>query len=504
MRPKRESRTPGAATGYAVVWCHDFRLQALRRHAECQGPIALVDDAARQSIVLCANAAARRDGVAVGMPVVQALARCPGLQVDRPSEAAELAAGRFLLESVFAWVPGVEETAPGILTLDLSSQPQERWFESAWKLRERLADRGLEIVIGLGETPALARLAAQAALHEDVAIWHLPPDGRLERLDRLPVLLAETGAALRETLALWGIRTLGAFARLRRDGVAARLGAEGVELWLRLNGRLRRPLRLVKLEDLFEVHHDFELAVVEFDPLAYLLRRFLGELADRVARTGRVASAVHLLVNFADGACHGRRLVPPEPTLDEEVLFRLAAGHLATVEMRAAVESIRLRLETADPLASQRPLFGAGLRNPLRCGDTLTKLRKIVGAERVGSPRAVESRRPGTFECAPLLGNLGEGGEVSFGPPVSGPILRKFPVACRATVQMREGQPLRVETARFSGVVGACSGPWKSSGDWWHQGRGWERTEWDVELLHHGLFRLVETQRGWSVEGYYD
>ncbi len=35
--------------------------------------------------------------------------------------------------------------------------------------------------------------------------------------------------------------------------VSAALGDEGVELWLRLTGRLRRPLKLAKLEELFPV-----------------------------------------------------------------------------------------------------------------------------------------------------------------------------------------------------------------------------------------------------------
>jgi hypothetical protein len=53
-------------------------------------------------------------------------------------------------------------------------------------------------------------------------------------------------------------------------------------------------------------------------------------------------------------------------------------------------------------------------------------------------------------------------------------------------------------------VVIEAYGPWKSGGDWWHRGQSWERSEWDVALLNHGLFRLVETPGGWSLEGYYD
>jgi protein ImuB len=494
------SRLP---VGYAVVWCRDFRLQAVRRFVCDHGPVALVDDARRQSVVVCANDAATRRGVGAGIATVQAIARCPELEMERPSPAAELAAGRLLLETALAWVPGIEETASGILTLDLATQADDHWLDGAWNLRQRLLGEGLETVVGIGETPALARIAAQAALHEDEAVWRLPRDGRLDRLDRLPVLLAEVGPALGERLALWGIRSLGAFSRLRREEVAARLGDEGVELWLRLAGRLRRPLRLAKLEELFEARHDFEFGLREREPLLFLVRRFVGELAGRVARAGRSVAAAHLLLAFAGGACHGRRLALPEPTLDEESLFRLVAGHLEAIEMRAAIDALRLRLEPTDPVASQRALFGAGLRNQHRSEETLARLRKIVGAERVGSPRPLDSHRPGAFAAAPLLAAFDEG-EAPAGPPAAGPLLRRYPIACRAAVQWRDGEPLRIESARVSGVVVACLGPWKADGDWWHRGRGWDRVEWDLELAGQGLFRLVGSGTEWNIEGYYD
>lgn len=501
--PGKEPRP--ATMGCAVIWCRDFRLQAVvrGRPGSREIPRVLVDETRRQSVVLCANAEAERDGVKPGLPTVQALARCPGLQVERPSSPAELVAGRLLLETALSWVPGVEESAPGIFTLDLSSQPARHWMESARRLCAHLERCGLEVVAGIGETPALARIAAQAALREGVSVWHLDPAERLERLDRLPLLVAETGADLNGKLALWGLHTLGAFARLRRDEIAARLGDEGVELWLRLTGRLRRPLVFAKLEELFEVHQDFDHEVVEREALFFLLRRFLGELVVRISATGRVATALHLLLTFADGACAGRRLALPEPTLDEEVLFRLAGGHVEGMEMKAAITGLRLRLEPSDPVASQRTLFGAGLRNRHHCEETLTRLRRIVGADRIGSPRRSDTHRPGVFVRVPLPAELEEAAAAG-GPPVTGTVLRRYPVVCRAVVQLRAGKPLRVESSRVTGVVIATHGPWKGGGDWWHRGREWERTEWDVELLKHGLFRLVETVRGWSLEGYYD
>lgn len=504
MRTKEGQVGGHTLSGYAVVWCRDFRLQAVKRRSGRGVPAALVDDTQRQSIVLCCNALATCSGVGPGIPTVQALARCPQLQVDRPSPAAELAAGRMLLETALGWVPGIEETGPGILTLDLATQAPAQWQESASHLHDRLAALGLEVVIGLGETPALARLAAQAALHGEVEVWHLRREERLEKLDQLPLIVAETGAGLNEKLRLWGLQTLGAFSRLRREEVAARLGDEGVELWLRLTGRIRRPLRLAKLEQLFEAHHDFDYEVSEREPLLFVVQRFLEQLAGRVAQTGRAATAVHFLLTFADGACHAKRLPLPEPTLDPGLLFRLVSGHLEAFEMKAAVVALRLRFEPSDPVASQKTLFGAGLKNRHHYEETLKRLRKIVGSDRIGSPRPIDSHRPGLFEKVPLPAELSDGDSNGSGPPVTGSTLRRYPLGFRTSVQLRDGVPLRVESSRVSGIVIASAGPWKSGGDWWHEGQEWERSEWDVELLNHGVFRLVETGREWLLEGYYD
>ena len=491
MRTKESQAGDHTLSGYAVVWCRDFRLQAVKRRSGRSVPAALVDDTQRQSVVLCCNALAARSGVE----------------------------------------PGIEETGPGILTLDLATQPSTQWHESASRLHDRLAALGLKVVIGFGETPALARLAAQAALHGGAEVWHLRREERLEKLDQLPLIVAETGAGLNEKLRLWGLQSLGAFARLRREEVAARLGDEGVALWLRLSGRICRPLRLAKLEQLFEAHHDFDYEVREREPLLFIVQRFLEQLAGRVAQTGRAATAVHFLLTFADGACHAKRLPLPEPTLDPEVLFRLVSGHLDAFEMKAAVVALRLRFEPSDPVASQKTLFGAGLKNRHHYEETLKRLRKIVGSDRIGSPRPVDSHRPGLFEKAPLPAELSDShrssqashrdrgrparpilpaalsqgaGPPVTGPPVTGPSFRRYPLGFRTSVQLRDGIPLRVESSRLSGIVIASAGPWKSGGDWWHEGQQWERSEWDVELLNQGVFRLVETGSEWLLEGYYD
>jgi len=138
-------------SGYAVIWCPDFRLQAVVRRVNWrEEPVALVDDSQRQSLVLVRNVAAAREGVDVGMKTVQALARCFELRVERPSASGELAAGRTLLETALGWVSGIEETEAGLLTLDLATQVEEEWLENGRRTRGRLYDLGFEVTVGIG------------------------------------------------------------------------------------------------------------------------------------------------------------------------------------------------------------------------------------------------------------------------------------------------------------------------------------------------------------------
>ncbi|MCG8602974.1 MAG: DNA polymerase Y family protein, partial [Verrucomicrobiales bacterium] len=494
--------------GFAVIRCADFRLQSVvRRVQTLSDPIALVDDSKRQSVILSRNEAAIRFGVESGMKTVQALARCPGLRVESPSAPAETLASRLLLETAFSWVPGIEETEPGCLTLDLSTQSPEKWEGCACRTRGRLYEKGLEVTIGLGETPSLARIAALAAGAVGKSVWHLKPSHRQAQLERLPLVIGEVEEGLRERLALWGMETLGAFAKLQREDVASRLGDEGVALWLRLNGKTGSTLRYARLDELFEEHLAFDYEISDREPLLFVVNRFLDRLIERVGATGRGVAAVHLLLHFSDGSCHAKRLSLPEPVLEHEILFHLISGHIDGLDMKAPVTELRLRVEPSDVVATQRNLFGTGLKSRFRYEETMKRLRRIVGSERVGSPRPCDTHRPGVFELVPLPAELEEfvaekgavasvcgapvTGAPAAGAPTVGAPIRRFRAGTRAGVVMRDGRPVRLEAATVTGEVIASVGPWYAVGDWWDSGKSWSRVEWDIEVKGQGVFRVV-------------
>src|SRR6202049_1714804 len=97
-----------------------------------------------------------------------------------------------------------------------------------------------------------------------------------------------------QNLHKWGVRTLGQFADLDKEDVSARLGPEAVQLWERANGRSTRLLKLIPPPELFVERFQFDHEVETVEPLLFMLRRFLQQLAVRLNAIYLVAKEITL------------------------------------------------------------------------------------------------------------------------------------------------------------------------------------------------------------------
>src|SRR5204862_4626165 len=79
----------------------------------------------------------------------------------------------------------------------------------------------------------------------------------------------------------WGIHTLGKLAALDKEQLGARLGPEAVRMWERANGQFNRVLKLVRPPESFGESFEFENEIETAQPLLFILRRFLAQLAIR-------------------------------------------------------------------------------------------------------------------------------------------------------------------------------------------------------------------------------
>src|SRR4051794_28431287 len=113
----------------------------------------------------------------------------------------------------------------------------------------------------------------------------------------------ERQAAIGRVLGIlrrWGIESLGQFAALEKEAIAARLGPIGLELWERATGRKTRLLELVPICESFEESFEFETEIETSEPLLFMLRRFLQQFSVRLDALHLVASELQLEITFSD------------------------------------------------------------------------------------------------------------------------------------------------------------------------------------------------------------
>jgi protein ImuB len=308
-------------------------------------------------------------------------------------------------------------------------------------------------------------------------------------------------ARVLDILHRWGIESLGQFAALEKEAVAARLGPIGLQLWERATGKATRLLKLVPVGESFEEAFEFENEIETSEPLLFMLRRFLQQFSVRLGALHLVASELQLEITFSDKSDYRHGFKIPEPTNDVEILFRMLHTHLENFTSTSPIIAVALKTETTKPSFEQFHLFETALRDPARLTETLARLTGLLGAERVGTPVLEETHRPDAFRMEPFSWQLPE--TKSELPALPAPALRRFRSPVTASVLLAKNRPVHFRSTKIQGEVRDGKGPYKASGNWWDE-NAWDRAEWDVKLENGALCKCHSSHGQWALDGIYD
>jgi protein ImuB len=322
---------------------------------------------------------------------------------------------------------------------------------------------------------------------------------------------------VQEILAIlhkWGVHTLGQLAALDKEQIAARLGPEAIRIWERANGQSNRVLKLIRPPESFEESFEFEREIETVEPLLFMLRRFLEQLAVRLSAIYLVAKELTLRITFTTKQSYERVFKIPQPTNDIDLLFRMLQTHLENFRSEHPIIAVALSAEPIKPAGEQFGLFETTLRNPHQLSETLARLTALVGADRIGTPVLEETHRPDVFSMKPFSwavassGSRGQNCESgqerhALRTAHATAALRRFRPAVSASVLRYEDKPAHVRSSEIQGKIIEQRGPYFLSGNWWDE-KSWARAERDLQLEGGELVRCHESEGPWKVDGIYD
>jgi protein ImuB len=325
----------------------------------------------------------------------------------------------------------------------------------------------------------------------------------MERSDSSNPAAKTRQSEIRQILAIlhkWGIHTVGQLAALNKQQLAARLGPEAVRMWEHANGRSNRVLKLIRPPESFEESFEFENEIETAEPLLFMLRRFLEQLAVRLSGIYLVAKELTLRITFSDKQIYERIFKIPQPTNNVDLLFRMLHTHLENFKSEYPIVAVALRAQPIKPAREQFGLFETTLRNPHQLSETLARLTALLGADRVGTPVLEETHRPDAFLIEPFAWH-GLPAHPIGRMPMPRPALRRFRPPAATSMFVSEQRHLQSETIR--GQVVDQRGPYLISGNWWDE-KSWARAEWDLQLEAGELILAHESQGTWKLDGVYD
>jgi protein ImuB len=335
---------------------------------------------------------------------------------------------------------------------------------------DRVSSLGLDASIAIAHNADAAILIALCKPGLEI----VRPAETEDRLSGLDIKFLPLSPEAEIVLFLWGVRTMGQFARLPEEGVAERLGREAVK-WQRLSrGAVTRPLIEVGPDHTFVENLELEYPIAFLDGLIFVIGRILTSLCNRLVMAGLAADEMN--VSFH---------------LEDDVKYP-----------QAAICSIAISVHTVAPRRLQFGLFLPKTPEPAQLEMTLSRLRAMVGENNVGVPELIDSHHPHPFRLVPfsIPQPHAASREQSDVFVLS---LRYCHPPIESTLVIEENRPVEIADDEVTRKVINTAGPWRLSGDWWNDNE-WEREEWDLGLVDGTVCRVARIGERWFLEGIFD
>ena len=414
------------------------------------------------------------------MMLADARTLCPGIQVVHSDHAGDLAALEKLALWAQRWGPWSAMDAPDGLLVDVTGAAH--LFGGEMRL---LAD-AQALFDGRGLT---ARLAIAPTAGAAWALSHYGPeravldhgDAMSRRLAQLPVAALRLDDDVMTVLRRLGLKRIGDLTGIEgdgqgRDAIMRRFrnrrspGANPLVRMDQLLGRVPEPLLPVIAQNMPLVQRRL------VEPIRHreLLDQVVRDLADDMARVlegvGKGARRLELGLWRVDGEVLVRALEMAAATRDPGHICRLFAARLDDVEAGFGIESVRLRVSWAEPLAlSQGDIEQAAESHGTSLATCVDRLTVRLGPKAVTRPVPFASHIPERAQRwqPPLEPEPASQGELAFHHRP----LKLLDKAERITVLYAtpDGYPRSFRWRGHVHEVTRVEGPERIAPEWWRE-----------------------------------
>jgi protein ImuB len=429
-------------------------------------PLVLIGHEGRRRVVVAADQAARRAGLAIGMPATKAQALVAGLVMKE----AEPEGDGDALEKLAIWMqrnysPLVTVHHPDGLILDLTGVTHLFGGE---------ADMLKRIVCKLADVGCGARIAVAPTYGAAYALSHcvanptyvLEPTALSKALELLPIsalrLPAETVAALKKL----GLERIGELDAMPRAQMALRFGPP---VGLRLDqayGRVSEPFDPVVPPQTPHVRKNFAEPIGAPETIVRYIGVLVEQLSAELEVKGLGARKLDMVCFRVDNLVQAVRVGTSRPIRDVKRLTKLLTDKVETIDPGFGIETMTLTALIAEPLVYRNSLSSLGEPEVKDVSGLVDTLSNRIGEAALYRLAPVESDVPerAVQRVTPLAPATG----ASWPPHWPRPSRLLDPPEPVETVALLPDHPPAAFTWRgFRRRVARADGPERIFGEWW-------------------------------------
>jgi protein ImuB len=444
-------------------------------------------------IVACDDAAAAA-GLAIGLPLANARAICPELQVFDADEAADRATLDHIADWCDRFTPLVALDPPDGLMLDITGCAHLFGGEAALmrELCGALTARGFAVSAAIASTSVCARTMTRHVHGRIVG------DGaEAEAVAPLPVAALGADAVIVNGLRRAGLKTIGEVAARQRHEITARFGAAFTTLLEQALGQSDAPISPRKPLPDYIVEKRFPEPIATDGVIAATLLALGKTLITTMERHGKGARRLEASFFRTDGAVRSIAVETGQPVTKPEVIDRLFRDRLDAIadplDPGFGFDLIRLSAGHTEIVVQQQRDLDAHVHDNDELSALIDRIAARIGGRRVVAYLPQDTHIPERAVLAASAQHyLAVATQTAWPARIGGePPLRPLrlferpePIAVIAGVP--DGPPARFVWRRASHAVVRAEGPERLAMEWWRS---------DSAMLTRDYFR-VEDEAG--------